>query len=108
MDADFGTELLEGADIGGLSLGFRRIVRRSGDLGSEVLDGQNVVVRLKDGFKQQVEIEPLPGRFPQRPVIQVEAVDVDECAHGALSKKQGPPKRPCALRSKRQGVLPQR
>ena len=107
MDADLGTELHEGTDIGGLSLGLRRIVWCSGDFGSEVLDGQNVVVRLEDRFKQQAQIQPFPGRFPQRAVIQVEAVDVDECVRSAPSKKQGPPKRPCALRSKPQGELPQ-
>lgn len=51
VDADLGTELHEGTDIGGLSLGLRRFVWRSGDFGGEVLDGQDVVVRLEDRFK---------------------------------------------------------
>lgn len=77
VDTDLGTELHEGADMGGLSLGLRRIVWCSGDFGGAVLDGQNVVVRLEDRFKQQAQIQPLPRRFPQRAAIQIEPVDVD-------------------------------
>ena len=95
----------QGAKIHVLPLGFRRIAGRARHPCREVLDRQNIVMGLQHLLEQGEQVQPFPGRFLERPVIEIEPVDIDESAHRFPPKKQGPPKRPRALRSKPQGVF---
>ena len=92
-------------EIDVLALGLGLVGGRAGDPRREILDREDIVVRLKDLREQGREVEPFPRRALERSVVEIEAVDLDEGAHGSPRKKQGPPKRPRALRSKPQGVL---
>ena len=107
-EVDFhpGPIMPQGAEIHVLPLGFRRIAGRARHPCREVLDRQNIVMGLQHLLEQGEQVQPFPGRFLERPVIEIEPVDIDEGAHRFPPKKQGPPKRPRALRSKPQGVSP--
>ena len=47
----------------------------------EVLDRENVVMRLEDLLEQRDQIQPLERRALESTIVQIEPVDVDECAH---------------------------
>ena len=102
---DLGPIVPGGAKIDVLALRLGWIPRCPRYPRRELLDLQDVVVRLPDPGEHGGQVEPLPRRPLEGTVVRIEAVYIDEGTHDRPLKKQGPPKRPRALRSKPQGVL---
>ena len=73
--------VLERVQIHVLALRFRRIGVRSGYSRREVLDRQDAVVGLEQPADHRKQVEPFPLSPPERTVVEVEAIHLDECAH---------------------------
>lgn len=78
------------------------------NLRREILDLDDLVLRAEHQLKQACEVQPFPWCPSQLAVVEVETVDVDECAktfflQDLRPKKLGPPKRPCAWKPKPPG-----
>ena len=106
VDFHLGPIVLKRPKIDVLTLRLRGIVGRARHSRREILDPQDIVMRLQHLREQRRQVKPFPRRSLERSVVQIEPVYVKERAHRQPLQKQGPPKRPRALRSKPQGVLP--
>ena len=53
----------------------------------EILDRQDVVVRLQDLREQRRQVEPFPRRSLERSLVEIEAVHIDEGAHRCPPQK---------------------
>ena len=89
VNRDLGAVRLEGAEAELLALGLGRIVGRRRDPRREVFDREDVVVGGQNAVAQRDEVEPFPASSLERAVVEVEAVDVDQCAQGSMDHVRG-------------------
>lgn len=69
-----------------MPVGLARI-KDAGDDGGEILDLDDLVVRLEQIGSHCFQIQPFVWGTLERPVIEVETVNVDECPHLSCLKK---------------------
>ena len=56
-----------------------RIVGARADACGEILDPDDILIRTDQRLDHRTEIEPFVWRVAQRSVVEVEAIDIDEC-----------------------------
>jgi hypothetical protein len=76
----------QGPQIGSLPQGLFGVACSPTDSGSGVLDAEDVVRGKEEGCKSR-QVEPFVGGASDGPVIEVEAVDIDEGPHPTLPMK---------------------
>ena len=69
----------KGAEIEALAEGLLRIVGTRVDLGREILDADDIVVRGQHVANERQNVEPLVRSPFQRSVVEVERIDVNHC-----------------------------
>ena len=77
----------KGAEIDVLTLGFRRFGGGARHPRREILDRQDIVMRLQDRREQRRQVEPFSRRSLERPIVEIETVHVDEGAHRCPPQK---------------------
>jgi len=93
-DFDLRSIGLQGPEVDVLSLRLRGISRRSRNASGKIFDLDDVVVWLKDILEKSKKIQPLICRAFQCPVVEVEAVYIDNCSQRIPLKSKGPRRGP--------------
>ena len=84
---DLGPVASKSAEIDVLALGFRRVGGGARHPRREILDRQDIVMRLQDRCEQRQQVEPFPRRSLERSIVEIEAVHIDEGAHRCPPQK---------------------
>ena len=73
---DLGPVAPKGTEIDILALGFRRFGGGARHPRREILDRQDIVMRLQDRREQRRQIEPFPRHSLERSIVEIEAVQI--------------------------------
>lgn len=70
------------------------VVLRGRNQGGEIPERHDFMLRFEDSPEERPEIKPLVRRALDGPIVEVEAVHIDDCPHQGPRKQAGPPKGP--------------
>lgn len=90
-DLYFGNTCPQRIEIDILSIWRVQVVRSSRYSRRVVLDCANLVVRLQNAREQRLEIKPFVRRVLDRPVVDIEPINIDAGSHGASLEKAKAP-----------------